>query len=350
MGGSRYWALLFPVVPAAVPHTDNGESRKRTDDKAGLIDLTDDVTQEDIMQKMPMDIVVKVAKEGRQEEITFHTWDFGGQEVYYVLHHLFITVRDLVYVALVTSLFNSLASRNQQEGVYCLCFDMREAKSNADEWLRYLAFWLNSAYSHVQDKGRCSIILVGTHRVVVTESAEHAAISDHSCGVQVLWFLAPDLDGNTIVERAVLLPRHNTKAVDMTGIADVLGTINVLAEEQVRVRKERPLSLLKVLDELQSLSETANYIYLRNRQRRMGRRSASADESMPTVHFDIDLWTIAQAHRVRVDHFDALVEFFDAVEIFKVCRSKRDKTGHHDVVVLRPQWLVNMFTAVTRAS
>ena len=30
------------------------------------------------MQKMPMDIVVKVAKEGRQEEITFHTWDFGG--------------------------------------------------------------------------------------------------------------------------------------------------------------------------------------------------------------------------------------------------------------------------------
>ena len=141
-------------------------------------------------------------------------------------------------------------------------------------------------------------------------------------------------------------PVDNTKAVDTTGIADVLGTINVLAEEQVRVREERPLSWLKVLDELQSLSETANYIYLRNRQRRMGRRSASADESMPTIHFDIDLWTIAQAHRVRVDHFDALVEFFDAVGIFKVCRSKRDKTGRHDVVVLRPQWLVNMFTAV----
>ena len=67
---------------------------------------------------------------------------------------------------------------------------------------------------------------------------------------------------------------------------------------------------------------------------------------MPTIHFDIDLWTIAQAHRVRVDHFDALVEFFDAVGIFKVCRSKRDKTGRHDVVVLRPQWLVNVFTAV----
>ena len=76
-----------------------------------------------------MDIVVEVAKEGRKQEITFHTWDFGGQEVYYVLHHLFIT-----------------------EGVYCLCFDMRKAKSNPDEWLQYLAFWLNSAYSHIDDK------------------------------------------------------------------------------------------------------------------------------------------------------------------------------------------------------
>ena len=87
-------SLLFLVVPAAVlAYRQRQASRKRTDDRAGLIDLTEDVTQEDIMQKMPMDIVVKVAKEGRQEEITFHTWDFGGQEVYYVLHHLFITVR-----------------------------------------------------------------------------------------------------------------------------------------------------------------------------------------------------------------------------------------------------------------
>ena len=93
-------SLLFLLVPAAVlAYRQRQASRKRTDDRAGLIDLTDDVTQEDIMQKMPMDIVVKVAKEGRQEEITFHTWDFGGQEVYYVLHHLFITVCGLVRVA-----------------------------------------------------------------------------------------------------------------------------------------------------------------------------------------------------------------------------------------------------------
>ena len=92
-------SLLLLLVPAAVlAYRQRQASRKRTDDKAGLIDLTDDVTQEDIMQKMPMDIVVKVAKEGRQEEITFHTWDFGGQEVYYVLHHLFITVRGVACV------------------------------------------------------------------------------------------------------------------------------------------------------------------------------------------------------------------------------------------------------------
>ena len=128
-----------------IVYRQSSSLKERQDEEAGLINLSQDVSNDDIMKRMPVDIVVKVAKEGREEEITFHTWDFGGQEVYYVLHHLFLS-----------------------EGVYCLCFDMREAKINTDRWLQYLAFWLNSAYSHVKDKARCSIILIGTHRDVVT--------------------------------------------------------------------------------------------------------------------------------------------------------------------------------------
>jgi hypothetical protein len=66
-------------------------------ESAGLVNVSKKLHVDDIMQKMPLDLVVQVAKDGRQQNMTFHTWDFGGQQVYYVLHHLFIT-----------------------EGVYCL--------------------------------------------------------------------------------------------------------------------------------------------------------------------------------------------------------------------------------------
>eukprot|EP00935_MAST-01C_sp_MAST-1C-sp1_P002625 g2625.t1 len=320
--------------------------KRRRDEKAGLLNLSQDLSEDDLMQKMPVDIVVKVAKEGRQEEITFHTWDFGGQEVYYVLHHLFIT-----------------------EGVYCLCFDMREAKNNADEWLQYLAFWLNSAYSHVKDKSKCSIILIGTHRDIIRSSDEHAAISDtiyasfkrcsfwkcvrqptESAGytkevptglLRKKWpAVLPgadelqardedDIASSQPTKELCFFAVDNTCTQDTSGIADVLGAINMLAEKQVRMREEHPLCWLKVLDEVQSLAETKPYIYLNN-------------------HPAVDLWTIALAHKVDPTEFDTLVDFFDTVGIFKVCRSKRD--SRYDLVVLRPQWLVNVFAAAITCS
>ena len=86
-------SATFLVLVAIVVQRRRQLSKKKLKDEAGMIDLSQEVSVDDIMQKMPMDIVVEVAKEGRKQEITFHTWDFGGQEVYYVLHHLFITVR-----------------------------------------------------------------------------------------------------------------------------------------------------------------------------------------------------------------------------------------------------------------
>ena len=65
-------------------------------------------------------------------------------------------------------------SRTQSD----LCFNMLEALNNPNECMEYLAFWLNSTYSHVASKDGCSILLVGTHRDVVADTADHIKISD----------------------------------------------------------------------------------------------------------------------------------------------------------------------------
>ena len=51
-----------------------------------------------------------------KSDITLVIWDFGGQEVYYVLHHLFITVRHLVRGTCYVVVQLSFASRNYHAG------------------------------------------------------------------------------------------------------------------------------------------------------------------------------------------------------------------------------------------
>eukprot|EP00511_Aplanochytrium_stocchinoi_P003789 CAMPEP_0204824340 /NCGR_PEP_ID=MMETSP1346-20131115/2366_1 /ASSEMBLY_ACC=CAM_ASM_000771 /TAXON_ID=215587 /ORGANISM="Aplanochytrium stocchinoi, Strain GSBS06" /LENGTH=963 /DNA_ID=CAMNT_0051951435 /DNA_START=109 /DNA_END=3000 /DNA_ORIENTATION=+ len=83
------------------------------------------------------------------DKLTFTIWDYGGQTVFYTLHHLFLT----------------------KYGVYLLVFDMnkvfqqnKENKSEdfdvVPEAIEYLRFWINSVLLHAPD---APVLLVGTH-------------------------------------------------------------------------------------------------------------------------------------------------------------------------------------------
>ena len=83
-----------------------------------------------------------------QPELRLSLWDFGGQEEFYVLHHLYLT-RFSAYVVL----FNMEWLVN--EG------------NERNEGLGFLRFWLSSIATHTRDKLDGSlppIILVGTHK------------------------------------------------------------------------------------------------------------------------------------------------------------------------------------------
>jgi hypothetical protein len=284
-----------------------------------------DEAAEELLQKMPYNLVVQVAKDGRQEDITFHTWDFGGQQVYYVLHHLFIT-----------------------EGVYCLCFNMVEALNDHGGCMEYIAFWLNSVYSHVANKDYCSILLVGTHRDIVTDPQQHHTISDalrsqfERCS---FWQCIrqpspPDAQAYSDDDDDLcFFPVDNTGSTGTTGTACVRQTINMLAEQQVHAREEKPLRWLKVLDELQKVQDgDVDYIKLgsRNDHSNSSQRPALAETMEGAA--SPSLWEVAFANGVTEQaDFDELVDFFNGIGIIKRCE---------DVIILKPQWLVNVFSAV----
>ncbi|GBG16105.1 Leucine-rich repeat serine/threonine-protein kinase 1, partial [Hondaea fermentalgiana] len=110
----------------------------------------------------PLRLHIKKKADEPDEEISFTIWDYGGQEVFYALHHLFLT----------------------QYGVYMLVFDMREvlgkerfkekidkieyAKlASQEDSLETLRFWIDSIRLHAPG---ANIAIVGTYLDQVPDS------------------------------------------------------------------------------------------------------------------------------------------------------------------------------------
>lgn len=86
-------------------------------------------------------LIARAHAEGDTIEMTI--WDYGGQRVFYALHHLFLT----------------------QYGVYVLVFDMREMIKDKKNALSYVTFWLNSIKLHADG---APILMVGTFLDMLT--------------------------------------------------------------------------------------------------------------------------------------------------------------------------------------
>ena len=69
--------------------------------------------------------------------IRMSIWDFGGQTVFYTLHHLFLT----------------------RYGIYLLVFDIRKMMDQVNETLEFMRFWINSVSLHAPD---AKMVVVGT--------------------------------------------------------------------------------------------------------------------------------------------------------------------------------------------
>ncbi|XP_070562776.1 uncharacterized protein [Ptychodera flava] len=68
-------------------------------------------------------------------------WDFAGQELYYSMHHVFISAHS----------------------VYVLVFSLVDAIKDREKQLKRIVFWLNSICTHTESQDT-AIFLVGTHR------------------------------------------------------------------------------------------------------------------------------------------------------------------------------------------
>eukprot|EP00049_Salpingoeca_infusionum_P013197 m.246542 g.246542 ORF g.246542 m.246542 type:complete len:1402 (+) comp15381_c0_seq2:107-4312(+) len=209
---------------AAAAEDPPSEGREEGEGEEGDVDVDPAISKLD-------DDFIFSAMEGQQKEsITLTTWDYAGQRVFYTIHHLFLT----------------------NHGVYVIVFSMKKllGQSTRPEALAYLRFWLNSIHMHAP---QAPVLLVGTHKDVVTRSNDHKTLSalladtfgHHPSFGSVVPFSKQNLE---------FFPLDNTKGRDDPVVVELQRAIEKHASESDMIQQNVPYTWLQLHDSLQNLA------------------------------------------------------------------------------------------------
>ncbi len=197
------------------------------------------------VKRLNKQMVLKRSTE--QEPLRVSLLDFGGQEVFYSLHHLYLT----------------------RYGVYLVAFNMEwlePAASDAtkQQCLKFLSFWLNSIFLHARappkyTSGRVApVLLVGTHKDKVRSPVDHEAISKllhHRFGSSPVWsYLLQFSEGTVSSGRGVLwfFPTMCGEDVEDPVIETIKAKVQQALENEEYLKCKIALPWLRTLDAMQS--------------------------------------------------------------------------------------------------
>ena len=160
-------------------------------------------------------------------------FDFGGQDVFNVIHHLFLT----------------------RYGIYFVVFRMIDLVSTAplevqEMCLEKLSFWLNSIVVHTLDGSTgttAPVCLVGTRKDNVKDPAEHRSVSElleRRFGGTSVW---SNVQKNS-KDKLSYFPVDNSLGRQDPTVAHLMCVVEEVLTDADYVKAMVPLSWLKVWD------------------------------------------------------------------------------------------------------
>ena len=255
------------------------------------------------------------------QTLTMQMWDFGGQKLFLMLHHLFL----------------------EPEGIYLVVFNGQElvlgvgdelvgkplritTEDTAAECIEYLSLWLNSIYTFAPG---APVFVVCTCRDLLTEEQQRSIEEEVGSNV---------LDKTPCFNQAVRCDEtkdyiffvDNTDSDDASVRALRKQIETVIAEHPYiapHVRMRMPIEWLKVLDNLTELVKS-------NRQRipRNDFVEIARDCGLGTTRISLE------------DEVDGLLLKFHTLGLLVW----HNKPSLRNMVVLDPQWLINAAATIIR--
>ena len=178
----------------------------------------------------------------RDADLILSLFDFGGQSVFNIIHHLFLT----------------------SYGVYVVVFNMVDILDNnkREQSLSEMSFWINSIVMHTQDEvnGKIApVFLVGTHKDHVNEAASFDQIFqiiEERFHYHAVWPHIQEYKNSTANYSLCFFPVNNKKGLSDNIVTDLMSTIENVVKEVEYVKEPRPLTWLKALDELMATKKS----------------------------------------------------------------------------------------------
>ncbi|GBG32824.1 F-box/WD repeat-containing protein 7 [Hondaea fermentalgiana] len=221
------------------------------------------------------------------QKIFFTIWDYAGQEVFYALHHIFLT---------------------REGGVFLIVFDMQELLIKQDQAVEYLSFWLNSVKLHAPT---APIIVVGTHY-------DEALVDANEVEEILVENLSIDENENIVTNPAGELsffPIDNMSRAPGHA-SELRAAVEASASSLEAVSRKISLRWLKVLDDLLKLD--CDHVPF-----------GTVQELATKYHAG--------------DQTDELLSFFHELGMLVYLRATNTL---HGKVVLNPQWLLDKLSRV----
>jgi GTPase SAR1 family protein len=248
--------------------------------------------------EFPAKLISEFMENGMKQTVAFSAYDFGGQDVFKGLRHLFFT----------------------RNGCYLIIFDMRTMASSAEgadreRALKSLLAWILNASLHARG---APMFLVGTHKDKISSPAEHQDISDE---------IKRRFDANVLSsilhnreDQLVFFPVDNSAHED-----PVVSLLRKQIEESVRkeeyIRKEIPLKWLRFYDSLTATGRTNHCQYVTLAEART---------------------LAAQCGLVQADERDSALRLFHELGVLFYLSS----VSEQNYVVIDPQFLVDRMADV----
>ena len=169
-----------------------------------------------------------------KDSLSFSIWDFGGQAVFYTLHHLFLT----------------------EYGCYVLVFDLTKLlrEESRKDTIEYLRFWLFSKKLHAPN---ASVFIVGTRCNECRSFEEEMKIVNKILKNKVLKTEEFNVEWNHVHKRLCFFPVDNEDSTNIDGLRQ---RIEVVVRGSDYIEEEVPLSFLRVLE--LCLETKQNFLHL----------------------------------------------------------------------------------------
>ena len=308
-------------VRKRVPETFPDPIQRREEDSPLAAKIPDEVAT--LIKKL----LHEVEKVQDEEDIYSILWDFGGQSVYYATHPLFITARAMYLLVYDLSRDPyAIAETVVKQGRYKRILDNHCAKSNID----YLKFWMTSVAS-LASQDEDQHVRLGRVRVNIPPVFLVCTHADKPYGKANPLVLAREVFGslqtkpyrNQLYKSVFFV--DNTKSGTESECAEVIRLREIVlavAKELPQMKEAIPINWLKFEKALEvTVKEGQKWISLE-----MAKQIATDVCRIKDDQEFLTLLNFLHDQRILI-HFD-------------------DTPLLNNMVVLDPQWLVDVFTKV----